>query len=71
MTAGRKLRPEKAVRAAHEWVRALLLHGLKHHFPTQNQRAVYSEAALVQIREVVEQSIDAYLPSAPRRAEWD
>lgn len=71
MTLGRQLRPDKAVLAAHTWVRAVLSRAVERNFPTEGQRNVYNEAALAQIKSIILDVIESFEPPAPRRADWD
>ena len=71
MTLGRQLRPDKAVAAAHMWLRASLRSALEHDFPTRAQAEAYNEAALMQIRSVIVDVIDSFNPPMPRKADWD
>lgn len=71
MTLGRQLRPDKAVAAAHTWIRGAIKVALVKDFPTDAQKLLYNDAAIDQIRAIVLDVIHSFEPSAPRRAEWD
>lgn len=60
-----KLRPDKALAAAHRWVHRTLMVGLRRDYPGPQLAAAFNDAALEQIKGVVGAIASMYDPAPP------